>query len=58
MSKDHLRKLLIDCIENVDLLSEKEVEKLINDINSVVKGERYIYNSFDLSSNRCKCCGK
>ena len=57
-SNEELRRILTNYSNGRDLLFGIKDENLINEIKKIIETERYVYNSFDLSSAKCPCCGK
>ncbi len=58
MKNEELRRILTNYSNGRDLLFGIKDENLINEIKKIIETERYVYNSFDLSSAKCPCCGK
>ena len=58
MKNEELRRILTNYSNGRDLLFGIKDENLIKEIKKIIETERYVYNSFDLSSAKCPCCGK
>ena len=58
MKNEELRRILTNYSNGRDLLFGIKDENLINEIKKIIESRREVYNSFDLSSAKCPCCGK
>ena len=58
MKYEESMRIVVENSKGEQSFFEVRDKESINEIKKIIETERYVYNSFDLSSAKCPCCGK